>query len=313
MLTIAVSIMPVGVMAMAFGIGIVLGLFGGAAATVAVILGAILRPSRGFDVYPLDVRVPAIKRSRLLELLMRIESRSKPLLTDKNRQNATGALIVSFGLVMIPVSLLAGGGWELACMAGFSSMLWGVGWSWWLTVLAEGPSWFVGLMDPTYAKKRRSACPARSEWTVRDDFVTGTVIGPLTDPIAVPDGGEPAIGWHVMGQAKKHAIDDAQIGSFMLVTDDDERIAVLASSDVLIDLRPEDEGTVDHAFMYERGFGELKPDRLALRRLRKGDRVEVSGTSTEIRDPDAGYRGGMIRALEAGNEPLVVRYVSSSG
>lgn len=302
-LVLSVGIMPVGVMSMAFGIGIVFGLFGGAAATIAVLLGALLRPSRGFDVYPLDVRVPKI-RSRMLDALHAIEARARPVLTERKRQNATGWLILLFAIVVIPVSLFAGGGWEIACIAGFGGMLWGVGWSWWLTLLAEGPSWFVGLMDPTYAKKRRAACP--DEHTRRDDFVEGTIVGPLTDPIAVPDSGDPAIGWHVEGHAKKHVIDDACIASFVMVTDDDERVVVIASKNVLIDLRPKDSGTVGAPFLLARGFGLLAPDRLALRRLRKGDRVRVSGTPTEIRDPDAGYRGGMLRAIEAGEQPLVV-------
>lgn len=235
----------------------------------------------------------------------------KPAFGEK-QQSIVGVGVVVFLLIAVPLSLLETGGWQAACISGLSAMFWGVGWSWWLTLVAEGPSWFVGLMDPTYAKKRRAAFPKRADWTERDDFVAGTVLGPLGDMLAVPDGGEPAIAWHARGRSKSHVIDDAALVSFLMLTDDDERVAVIASREVLIELDPSERGVLDSPFLTQRGFGVAPPDRLMLRRLEIGHRVEVSGSAGEMRDPDAGYRGGMLRTLEAGEAPLVVCYASSS-
>lgn len=306
-LTLAMGVVPTSIMAFAFGIGLSIGIFGGAAALVMVLVMVILRPARGFEIHPFAGNAPMVRRSRLLALFLKVERRFKPGLSEARRNKITFGLFALYVIIATPIALSASGvGWEALCTGGFGAFLWVLGWTWWLTVLSEGPSWFVGLMDPTYAKKRRAAYGPRRQWLRRDDVVSGSIVALLNDPITAPNDME-SIGWHVRGHAKNHVIDDANIASFIMVTDDDERIAVVASSDVLIDLDPQDEASISGAFLKERGFGELKPNRLVMRQLQKGDRVEVSGSESEVRDPDAGYRGGMLRSLEAGNATLIVR------
>ena len=305
---------PISVMALATGLALLLAIVGGATAVVAVLLGGILRPARGFDVYPLTAPAPPVARSKLLGLLQRLEQQSKPKLAETRRQNATGILVLVYVLVFAPIGVITDG-WDSLCITSFGAVVWAVGWMWWFAVLAEGPAWFVGLMDPTYAKERRAACPSRSEWMgMADDWCEGSIVAPFADLVAVPDGGEPAIGWHVRGRANEHVIDDARLTSFVMATSDGERIVVLASDEILVELSPEAQTDValDGAFLGARGFGVLRPDRVALRRLHIGDRVTVAGVRGEVRDPEGGYRGGMLRALQAGEGPLRVRYSSSS-
>ncbi len=306
-LTLAMGMVPTSIMAFAFGVGLAIGLFGGVVALAMVVVTVILRPARGFEIHPFAGNAPMVRRSRLLTLFLSVERRFKPGLNEARRNKITFGLFALYVLIATPIALSASGvGLESLCTGGFGAFVWVLGWTWWLTVLSEGPSWFVGLMDPTYAKKRRAAFGSRRQWLRGDNFVSGSIVALLGDPITAPNDTE-SIGWHVRGHAKNHVIDDANIASFIMVTDNDERIAVVASSDVLIDLDPKDDASIGHTFMKERGFGELKPTRLLMRQLQKGDRVSVSGSESEVRDPDAGYRGGMLRSLEAGNATLIVR------
>lgn len=316
-----VAMVPFMVMSMVFAEVIVLGITGGIAALLMTLVFWIVIPSRGTRVCAYPGPAPTVPGGNvLLRGVRALAKKTHPYRSD-DRIKRVGWFLFGIWTFVSSVFFAAMVGFDDICsvlfIGAFSGALFGAGWAAWLFMVLNGPHWMLDVFEPGHSDLRRARIGSPEDLLsfateTRGAPTVGVVRRAYEGATRAPTGDE-ALAWHLRGRSDGHEVDEADLASFLLETDDGAGVVVLRGDFTLIELHPDEApaGAIDPAFWQARHLAATTT-KLTLRTLEVGDRVEVHGTQTRVMDHAGGYRGGEMDALEGTlDHPLVVQRIAA--